>query len=87
MDPLDWDKFNGAFLNRFFPLEIGKEKVLDFINPRKRNMSVKEYYLKFTQLAKYASTMVVNSRERMGKLMSGVSKLVFEECRTTMLIK
>ena len=80
VDPLDWDKFNGAFLDHFFPLEIGKEKVLDFTNPWQRNMSVKEYYLKFTQLAKYASTIFVESRERMGKLMLGISKFVLKEC-------
>lgn len=37
-----------------------EQKVLEFINLQQMNMSVKEYYLKFTQLNKYDSTMVVD---------------------------
>ncbi|WMV09482.1 hypothetical protein MTR67_002867 [Solanum verrucosum] len=53
-----------------------EEKLLQFINLRQTNMSVKEYDLKFTQLDKYASTMVVDPRARMmnkGILNSGKS--------------
>ncbi|WMV41642.1 hypothetical protein MTR67_035027 [Solanum verrucosum] len=48
----DWEKFKGVFLDRFFPLEMRKENVLEFINLQQGNISVKEYALKFTQLAK-----------------------------------
>ncbi|KAK4728985.1 hypothetical protein R3W88_021973 [Solanum pinnatisectum] len=48
-------------------------------------MSVNEYSLKFTQLSKYTPTLVANSRARMSKFVMGVSGLVEEECRTTML--
>jgi len=48
--PLDWDKFKKDFLDRLFPLEMREVKVLEFINLRQGNMSVKEYTLKFTQL-------------------------------------
>ncbi|WMV49991.1 hypothetical protein MTR67_043376, partial [Solanum verrucosum] len=47
---------------RFFPLELSKAK---FINLRQGSMSVKEYALKFTQLSKYAPTMVADSRDKM----------------------
>ncbi|WMV24988.1 hypothetical protein MTR67_018373 [Solanum verrucosum] len=50
-------------------------------------MSVKEYALNFTQLAKYAPTMITNSKAKMNKFVSGVSKLVVKECRTIVLIK
>ncbi|KAK4733632.1 hypothetical protein R3W88_007893 [Solanum pinnatisectum] len=48
-------------------------------------MSVKEYSLKFTQLSKYASILVANSRARMNKFVMGVSDLAEEEYRTAML--
>jgi len=60
--------------------------VLEFINFRQGNMSVKEYALRFTQLSKYAPSLVANSRSRMSKFVSGVSDLLVKECRTTMLI-
>ena len=47
---------------------------------------MREYALKFTQLSKYDLTMVVDSRTRMSKFVSGVSEMVVKECRTTMLI-
>jgi len=41
-----------AFLDRFFPLELREAKVLEFINLKQGNMSVKEYSLMFTLLAR-----------------------------------
>ena len=49
-------------------------------------MSVQEYSLKFTQLSKYAPTMVVDPRARMNKFVMEVSSLVEKECRMTMLL-
>ncbi|WMV13919.1 hypothetical protein MTR67_007304 [Solanum verrucosum] len=65
--PLDWDKFKGAFLDRFFFLEMREARIQEFISLRKQNMSVKEYLSKFTQFSKYAPTMVANSRARMNE--------------------
>ncbi|KAF3632455.1 putative hyoscyamine 6-dioxygenase-like [Capsicum annuum] len=75
------------FLNKFFPLELREMKVLEFINLKQGNITVKEYSLKFTQLAKYAPHMVEDSRSRMSKFVLGVSSNVVKEYRTAMLIK
>lgn len=48
---------------------------------------MKEYALKFTQLAKYAPTMGAESRARMSKFISGVSKIVVKEGRIAMLFR
>jgi len=47
---------------------------------------VKEYALKFTQLSRYAPTMVADSRAKMSKFLTGISNMVVKECRTAMLI-
>lgn len=49
-------------------------------------LSVKEYALKFTQLSKYAPTIVAYSRAKMNKFLIGVSDLVVNECCLAMLI-
>ncbi|KAF3631183.1 hypothetical protein FXO38_26766 [Capsicum annuum] len=72
---------------KFFPLELREVKVLEFINLKKGNMSVNEYSLKFTHLARYAPHVVANSRSKMSKFVSGVSNSMVKECQTTMLIK
>ncbi|XP_049410628.1 uncharacterized protein LOC125873823 [Solanum stenotomum] len=72
--PIEWEVFKSAFLDRFFPRELGKAKVEEFINLRQGGMSVQEYTLKFTQLFKYALAFVANSRDMMsGYLMGSMS--------------
>ncbi|XP_049368653.1 uncharacterized protein LOC125833536 [Solanum verrucosum] len=60
-------------------------KVLEFINLRQGNMIVKEYALRFTQLLKYAPSIVADSRARISKFILGLSGLVVKECRWAML--
>ena len=48
-------------------------------------MTVKEYCLKFNQLAKYAPDLIANPRANMSKFVIGVSELVLKECRDAML--
>ena len=50
-------------------------------------MIVKEYSLKFTQLARYISTLVADNRSRMSKFVFGVADSMVKECKTAMLIK
>ncbi|KAH0636060.1 hypothetical protein KY290_036462 [Solanum tuberosum] len=62
-------------------------KIQEFINLRQGSMSVKEYALKFTQLSKYAPTIVADSRDKMNKFVMGVFDMVVKECRTVMLVQ
>lgn len=55
--------------------------VLEFINIRQGNMSVKEYALRFTQLSTYALSLVADSRSKMSKFMSEVYDSVVKVCR------
>lgn len=50
-------------------------------------MSVREYSLKFTQLVRYAPSMVDANRSWMCMFVFGVADSVVKECRTVMLIK
>ena len=47
---------------------------------------MKKYSFKFTQLSKYAPTIVEDSRAKMNKFVMGVTDLVVNECRSSMLI-
>ena len=44
---MTWQVFQDVFLDKFFPLEIRKAKIKEFMNLRQGSMTVKEYYLKF----------------------------------------
>ena len=47
---------------------------------------MKEYCFKFTQLSKYAPTIMADSRAKMNKFVTRVSDLVLNEIRSAMLI-
>lgn len=83
---VDWEEFKEAFIYRFFPLELRDKKMVEFMNFRQGGISMQDYTLKFTQLFKYASTMVANPRYRIKKFLLGVYSLVEKECRTKMLL-
>ena len=48
-------------------------------------MTVKEYSLKFTQLAIYTPHVVADGRAKMSKFALGVNNSIVNECRSTML--
>ena len=49
-------------------------------------MMVREYSLKFTQLARYAPHVVADNRAKMSKFVSGANDSMVNECRSTMLV-
>ena len=72
--------FKKAFLDRFFPREKRESKVVEFINLRQEGMSVLEYSLKFTELLKYAPSLVSGPRDEMNHFIKGVSDDLKKEC-------
>ena len=77
--------FQDTFLDKFFPLEMREAKIEEFMNLRQGSMTVKEYCLKFNQLAKYVPNLIFDTRASMSKFVTEVSGLVLKECRTAML--
>ena len=59
--------------------------MLEFINLEQGYIIVKEYSIKFTQLARYAPYVVADSRAKMSKFVSGVNDSVVNECRFVIL--
>lgn len=58
--PIPWEKFKDAFLDCFFPLELRKAKMKEFMNLKQGSMSVREYSLKINNLSKYDLMLVAN---------------------------
>ena len=72
--PVTWENFLKAFLDRLIPRDQSKSKVEEMINLRQGGMSVKEQYLKFIKLSKYASSFVSNAMNVMSRYVIGVSE-------------
>ena len=60
--------------------------MVEFMNLCQGEMSVQEYFLKFTQLSKYAPTMVASPKASMNNFVMGVYSLVEKECRAAMFL-
>lgn len=80
-EPAMQDKLFDTFLDHFFPRELRKAKVEQFVNIKKGKMSLKEYALKFTQLSYYAFEMVSIMRSHMRKFAFGLSNDLALECK------
>ena len=76
--PVDWEVLKEAFLCSFSPIEL-RERVGRIHKPSSRGYECEEVFSQTTELSKYATTIVVNSRDKMNKLMMGVSTLVEKE--------
>ncbi|XP_047259186.1 uncharacterized protein LOC124891501 [Capsicum annuum] len=66
--PMTWQEFQDASLDKFFPLELREAKVEEFMNLRQGSTTVKEYCLKFNQLAKYAPNLITDNRASMEQI-------------------
>ena len=73
------------FFGKYFPREMRKFKVEEFINLKKTHMSVEEYSLNFSMISKYAPSLLSNTRDKMSRFVTRVADLVYELCRTVML--
>ena len=77
--------FKKAFLDSLFPREKREAKVVEFVNLYQGCTSVLEYSLKFTELTKYALSLVSEPRDKMNHFVTGVSDDLREECHLSML--
>ena len=79
------EEIKEAFLGKYFPLKRREVKIEKFINLKQYNITIEEYSLKFSTLSRYAPSLMSNPRDEMSRFVTGVTDLVREECRTTML--
>ena len=61
--PVTWEILKKAFIDQFFPRNMRKAKVVEFINLRQGGLSVHEYSLKFTKLSKYTPSLIFDLRD------------------------
>ena len=57
-----------------------------FMNLNKGSITVREYYMKFVKLSKYATSLVSNNRDDMSRFLSGISNNLEEECREALFL-
>ena len=76
---MTWEIFKSYFLYWFFPGEMRKEKVMEFINLHQGWKSVHESSLEFVKLSKYSPSLVSDPLDQMSRFVMGVSEDLLEE--------
>ena len=59
--------------------------VEEFVNLQEGSMTVREYSLKFVTLFKYATSLVLNNRDKITRFLIGINGDLEEECRFAMI--
>ncbi|XP_049365710.1 uncharacterized protein LOC125830574 [Solanum verrucosum] len=83
---VSWAVFEIALMGRFFPHELRKGKIREFLTLNPESLSVHEYSLKFAQLSCYALEMVVDMRSMISLFVAGLSRQSSKEGKAKMLI-
>ncbi|WOG89301.1 hypothetical protein DCAR_0208538 [Daucus carota subsp. sativus] len=84
---LTWDDFQREFKDKYMPEIYRDEKQREFLDLKQGNMTVAEYEVKFTQLSRYASSMVATERDKCRRFEEGLkyeirSKITIGELRS-----
>ncbi|XP_060210488.1 uncharacterized protein LOC132637416 [Lycium barbarum] len=68
-----WEEFETAFIDHFLPKKPREAKAWEFEHLRQDSVSVTDYYVKFSSLARYAPHMVKDIRARVRRFVLGLS--------------
>ncbi|XP_070042798.1 uncharacterized protein [Nicotiana tomentosiformis] len=83
--PTIWENSSGSFLDQYLSREIRQARVDQFLDPKQRKMSVREYSFYFDSLARYAPSIVATMRDKIHMLIAGLAPEFTEACATAAL--
>ena len=69
----DWDLFKRAMREKFYPLDVRKDKSNEFARLEMGGITVDEYYYKFMQYIKYCPDDVPTEEKKMQRFELGLS--------------
>ncbi|WRX29259.1 Reverse transcriptase domain - like 10 [Theobroma cacao] len=76
--PLAWSEFSVAFLDRFLPLSVRNARAREFETlVQTSSMTVSEYDIKFTQLARYAPYLISTEEMKIQRFVDGLVEPLF----------
>ena len=67
-----WKEFQDLFLRRYFPVSIHERKRKEFLYLTQGNQTVMEYDRAFTQLSRFAESLVATEKDRVERFVNGL---------------
>ncbi|XP_070032890.1 uncharacterized protein [Nicotiana tomentosiformis] len=71
--PLTWQQFSGLFLEKFVPQSSREELCRQFEQLRQGDMSVTQYEMIFSEVARHAIWLITTDRERIMRFIDGLT--------------
>ncbi|XP_070036996.1 uncharacterized protein [Nicotiana tomentosiformis] len=71
--PLTWQQFSGLFLEKFVPQSHREELRRQFEQLHQGDMSVTQYEMRFSELARHSIWLIPTYRERIGRFIDGLT--------------
>ena len=69
---MTWGEFRELFMSKFFPASARHDKAWEFLELKKRDMTVLEYVAKFTELAHFEDDYVAINMAKVRKFECGL---------------
>ncbi|XP_028070028.1 uncharacterized protein LOC114272508 [Camellia sinensis] len=69
---MTWERFLEAFYEKYFPDSLREQKASEFIHLKQETMTVAEYESKFTQLARFATYVILTETRKTRKFEAGL---------------
>ncbi|XP_070045087.1 uncharacterized protein [Nicotiana tomentosiformis] len=80
--PTGWMAFCKAFLQQYLPIELRRARNNRFLWLGQGNMSVREYKMQFSSLARYSPSVVTEMSDRAHQFVGGLGPHLINECTT-----
>ena len=72
LEAMTWDEFYEIFMDKYFPMSARHAKDQEFLELKQGTMTVFEYVVKFTELARFVDDYVATGMEKVRKLEYGL---------------
>ena len=78
---LTWSGFKDLFYNKYFPEEIRKAKISEFVHLVQGNMSVSDYMAKFEALSRFATWVANDEKQKVDHFVMGLKAAIARDVR------
>ena len=72
LEAMTWAEFHGLFMSNYFPATTRHAKAQEFLELRQRTMTVMEYMVRFTELARFGDDYVATDMAKVRRFENGL---------------
>ena len=71
-EPITWRQIREAFYKKYFPNNVRRQKVGEFVRLEQGEMTVAQYEAKFTELSRFVPQLIITKEEKAFEFQDGL---------------